>query len=131
VLFGDAPAKRTQALQWSATLGKCGVSFVKVAHHGAIDGTTAELLDQLILAVTPMPERTAVLTPFRAQGLPRSEVVQLLEEKGFHVRISGNRDRASGLTKTIEEEFGPDSSLIVEWAIAPQEAVVRAKFECG
>jgi beta-lactamase superfamily II metal-dependent hydrolase len=130
VLFGDAPASRTRALPWSRTLGRWGASFVKVAHHGATDGTTGPLLDRLIGRIGSKHGKIAIVTPFRMQGLPRAEVLQLLEKKGFEVKISGDHGTKGSLKRAIEQDFGADTILSVDSAISPEEAVIVSKFSC-
>ncbi len=126
-LLGDALAKRTQELPWLETLGNGGASLVKVAHHGALDGTTPKLLQQL----AGHRERIAVVTPFRTQGLPRSDVLRLFQDSGFDVKISGRNDRDKrDIRQAIELEFGLDSPLTVESAVSPEQALVLSKFNC-
>lgn len=56
---------------------------LKVAHHGALDGTNALLLDKLRHVAAP--SRVAVICLFRNHRLPHPSTLTLLRESGFEV----------------------------------------------
>ena len=113
VFLGDAPAKRTKEVNWKDLLKGGGDLLLKVAHHGAKDGTSEDLL--LVLGSIKDGEsrkaRKALIAPFAAHGLPRKTVIELLNGSGFDVRIAGGKRKKSGqkkreietLTRTLVE----------------------------
>jgi hypothetical protein len=129
VLLGDAPAKRTQVLPWNYALGEAGASFVKVAHHGAVDGTTEDLLRQLGgKAKSSRRPTIAVVTPFQTQRLPRAEVLHLLRSAGYEVKVTGSKRTKNAVKKAIAAELGFDGGLTIETASSPADEVVISRF---
>ena len=129
VLLGDAPAGGTQCLPWKNILKNCSVSFVKVAHHGATDGTSDYLVQLLTSGMEAEHPKVAVVTPFRKQGLPRRATLELFGKRGFEVRRSGSRGD-SIVGELIEQEFGIDGALHVESALSPKGEVALTSFRC-
>lgn len=91
VFLGDAPVKYTEKLPWGELLGG-STMLLKVAHHGATDGTSEGLLAELTRrASKARAKRYALIAPFRAHRLPKRSTVELLKKKRFEVSVSGER----------------------------------------
>lgn len=96
VFLGDAPAIRTQTVDWNGLIGRDGDILLKVSHHGAADGTSEALLSKLEGKVNEKKKRTALVAPFKAHGLPRLSTIDQLKKFGFEVRVTGGKRRVGG-----------------------------------
>ncbi len=69
---GDAPAKQVKKVAENCTV-------LKIAHHGAKDALTSELLDMID------PEVAIISVGYNTYGHPRKECLELLDERGIDV----------------------------------------------
>lgn len=85
LFLGDSPAVRTigHGVRCNDSVN---LFVLKVAHHGAEDGTSADLL---ACAGNNATKRVALVCPFKAHGLPKASVLESLENAGFQPKVCG------------------------------------------
>lgn len=86
--LGDAPLSQTLSFFSQGVSAKDKLFILKVAHHGSPTGTDESLLSIL---GPESPNKHALITPFDVNGLPDLGVMHLLDQHGFHTRVSGGR----------------------------------------
>jgi hypothetical protein len=123
LLLGDAPCSRSQ--EFKTKIPTSSSFLLKVAHHGAEDGTSAELLAGLNRKA---PNTFALLCPFKNQGLPRKETLELLEASGYQMIITEPAGRSSTLEQDLLRMPGSpiDGRQIRAWS--PGTATKRLTF---
>jgi beta-lactamase superfamily II metal-dependent hydrolase len=104
LLLGDAPSMVIRKMVGNHYT-VAGPDFLKVSHHGAEDGTDAELLGLFGPRQSGKGKRTAVIAPYKGQRLPRENVVRQLKDNGFLVRICGEGTLRPELVTNIQLEF--------------------------
>lgn len=127
VFLGDSPAIRTERLLENGASGKKRPSVLKVAHHGAEDGTSRELLRRLQGSDSQLPA-FALIAPFKKHGLPRQEVIDMLSTEGFVVKVSGSTSNSLEKRQSIAEEVEHVVALDIRELMQPQEGLIRLYF---
>ena len=125
---GDAHSSRTEEILSHRGQSDAEIFCLKVSHHGAADGTSQELLDQLSRTTTRASERHALIAPFNSNELPKSKIRDLLRRHKFSTHLCGSPDDSPAVSK-IKNELQPAMTNSVEKSVGYGENAIAMSFK--
>lgn len=103
LFLNDAPLSRTENVNWKEVGINRGLSLLKVANHGSLNGTSPQLLESLE-GKEYVEGRKAIIAPNRHHGFPQEEVIKMLKNAGYEVLVSGQKRASKREKEALELE---------------------------
>jgi beta-lactamase superfamily II metal-dependent hydrolase len=128
LFLGDAPCIRTAEVLSERKHYDAEIMLLKVAHHGSDDGTNKSLIESFCDTLSPVTARYAMIAPFKHNKLPREEVIELLKNHGFEVRISGAEDSEEA-RDNISKDFKPLTKVSLSEGTAAGGDIIMVRFD--
>jgi beta-lactamase superfamily II metal-dependent hydrolase len=127
--LGDATSRRTEQIVIDTARQSNPTNLcIKVAHHGANDGTSNRLLDAFSTPMYSQSLKHAMLTPFTKNALPRDEVLRMLKNTGFKTHISGRVRNEQHVREVISNECRAVTNEDIREASQTGDDVVQLHF---